>query len=99
MEIKEALFMALNAIRVHKLRSVLTLLGIVVGVFSIIAVMTAMGVLRNSIETGLAQLGAHTFQIQKYPVFSSGPQDRFKFRNRKDIKYDQGLAVKERTTL
>ena len=98
MGIKEALLMALNAIRVHKLRSVLTLLGIVVGVFSIIAVMTAMGVLRNSIETGLTQLGAHTFQIQKYPLFSSG-QDRFKIRNRKNIKYEQGLIVKERTTL
>ncbi len=99
MEIKEALLMALNAIRVHRLRSVLTLLGIVVGVFSIIAVMTAMGVLRNSIETGLTQLGAHTFQIQKHPFFSSGPQDRLKYRNRKHIRFEQGLVVKERTTL
>lgn len=99
-EIKEALLMALNAIRIHKLRSVLTLLGIIVGVFSIIAVMTAMGVLRNSIETGLTQLGAHTFQIQKFPTgFSTGPRDRAKFRNRKDLTFDEGLAVKERTTL
>lgn len=99
MEFKEALIMALSAIRVHKLRSILTLLGIIVGVFSIIAVMTAMGVLRNSIESGLTQLGAHTFQIQKYPSFSTGPRDLSKFRNRKDIKFGQGLAVKERATL
>ena len=99
-EIKEALLMALNAIRGHKLRSILTLLGITVGVFSIIAVMTAMGVLRNSIETGLMQLGANTFQIQKYPAgFSSGPRDRARFRNRKDITYDQGLKVKEKASL
>lgn len=99
-EVKEALLMALNAIRVNKLRSVLTLLGISVGVFSIIAVMTAMGVLRNSIETGLTQLGAHTFQVQKFPVgFSTGPRDRAKFRNRKDLMYDEGLTVKERSTL
>ena len=56
--------MALSAIRANKLRSTLTLLGIVVGVFSIIAVMTAMGVLRSSIEEGLAGLGANTFRIQ-----------------------------------
>jgi len=99
-EVKEAFLMALGAIRAHKLRSVLTLLGIVVGVFSIIAVMTAMGVLRNSIETGLTQLGANTFQIQKYPAgFSSGPRDRAKYRNRKDLTYEQGLKVKEKTSL
>jgi putative ABC transport system permease protein len=99
-EVKEALAMALNAIRAHKLRSILTLLGIAVGVFSIIAVMTAMGVLRNSIETGLTQLGAHTFQVQKFPTgFSSGPRDRAKYRNRKDLTYDHGLRVKEHATL
>jgi len=62
--------------------------------------MTAMGVLRNSIESGLTQLGAHTFQIQKFPAgFSSGPGDRERFRNRKDLTYAQGLTVKERATL
>ncbi len=99
-EVRESLIMALVALRVNKLRSVLTLLGIAVGVFSIIAVMTAMGVLLNSIESGLSQLGVNTFQVQKNPAFNSGgPQDRAKFRNRKEIYYDQGLKVKEHATL
>lgn len=63
--LKESVVMALGAIRTNKLRASLTLLGIAVGVFSIIAVMTAMGVLRSSIEEGLAGLGANTFQIQR----------------------------------
>jgi putative ABC transport system permease protein len=46
---RESMLMALAAIRGSKLRSVLTLLGVAVGVFSIISVMTALGVLRNSI--------------------------------------------------
>ncbi|MEI7906443.1 MAG: ABC transporter, partial [Bacteroidota bacterium] len=66
MQLQESIGMAMNAIRVNKLRSVLTLLGIGVGVFSIIGVMTAMGVLQNAIESGVSQLGANTFQIQKY---------------------------------
>ena len=99
MDFKEATILALGALRQHKLRSVLTLLGIAVGVFSIIAVMTAMGVLRNSIESGLTQLGAHTFQIQKFGGFMTGPPDMSRFRNRKDITYEQGLAVKEKATL
>src|ERR1051325_1171293 len=99
-EVRESLSMALASVRTNKLRSVLTLLGIAVGVFSIIAVMTAMGVLVNSIEKGMSQLGVNTFQIQKTPMFrSNNPRDRAKIRNRKDVKYPQGLQVKERSSL
>lgn len=99
-EIRESLAMALVSLRTNKLRSVLTLLGIAVGVFSIIAVMTAMGVLVNSIESGLSQLGANTFQVQKNPMFhSNDPQERAKLRNRKNLQYAQGLLVSERATL
>jgi putative ABC transport system permease protein len=98
--LKESFLMAINAIRVNKLRSFLTLLGIVVGVFSIIAVMTAMGVMQNSIEKGMSQLQVNTFQIQKYPQgFDGGHEARMRLRNRKDITYEQALLVRERTTL
>ncbi len=92
--------MALSAVKSSKLRSILTLLGIAVGVFSIIAVMTAVTVLRNSIEEGISQLGANTFQMQKYPVVMGNDHAmRHKYRNRKNISYEQALAVKEKTTL
>ena len=98
--LKENLMLALSAIRGNKLRAGLTLIGIVVGVFSIIVVMTAMGVLRNSIEEGLSQLGANTFQLQKVVGgFGSSASQRRKWRNRKDITYDQALHVHEKTTL
>ena len=90
--------MALAAIRANKLRSILTLLGIVVGVFSIIAVMTALQVLQNSIESGLSQLGAHTFQIQKMPVMS-GREKWLKALKRKDITQMQAQRLKERMIL
>jgi putative ABC transport system permease protein len=99
MEIKESFSMALAAIKSNKLRSSLTLLGIIVGVFSIICVMTAMNALQNAIEGGLSQLGTNTFQVQKYPIGGFGPMDRSRYRNRKDITLDQGLEVKEKSTL
>ncbi|HEY4612089.1 MAG TPA: ABC transporter permease, partial [Bacteroidota bacterium] len=100
MDMKEILAIALAAIRANKLRSTLTLLGIVVGVFSIIGVMTAVRVLQNSIESGLSDLGAHTFQIQKMPAIRTGNRSEWmKLRRRKDITYEQGLEVKERMTL
>jgi putative ABC transport system permease protein len=98
--IRESFIMAFTAVRMNKLRSFLTLLGIVVGVFSIISVMTAVGVLRNSIEEGLTQLGANTFQIQKASNdFNTTPDQRRRMRNRKDITYDQANQVREKMTL
>ena len=98
---RESLTMAFTAIRANKLRSILTLLGIVVGVFSIISVMTAMAVLRNSIEEGITQLGANTFQLQKFPPGGPGGGDhqRHRFRNRKNITIEQAQAVKDNLTL
>ncbi|MEK7670870.1 MAG: ABC transporter permease [Bacteroidota bacterium] len=99
--LKESLLMALAAIRANKLRSMLTLLGIVAGIFSIISVMTAMGVLRNSIEEGIMQLGANTFQLQKFPPGGpgGGGNQRWRFRNRKNITYEQASQVREKVTL
>ena len=94
----EIIKIALNAIRANKLRSALTLLGIVVGVFSIIGVMTAVRVLQNSIESGLSNLGSHTFQIQKFPVIGSR-REWMKARQRKNLLYEQGLKLKDRMTL
>jgi putative ABC transport system permease protein len=98
MKFSEIAKMALIAIHSNKLRSALTLLGIVVGVFSIIGVMTAVEVLQNSIESGMSNLGSNTFQIQKMPVMA-GHDAWHKAMKRKDIRYDQGLFMKERMTL
>ncbi len=99
-EWSESFLMALAAIRSNKLRSILTLLGIVIGVFSIIAVTTAMRVMQNSIESELNSLGSNVFVITKYPVFhAGGPGSWAKYRNRKNITYEQMVRLKERATL
>ena len=99
LNLKESFLMAIAALRVNKLRSTLTLLGIAVGVFSIIGVMTAMGVLINSIEAGMSELGSNTFQAQRNTMsFSDSPQERAKYRNRKNISYLQAMQVKDKVT-
>ncbi|MCX6120218.1 MAG: ABC transporter permease [Ignavibacteriales bacterium] len=98
MQFSEIIKMALTAIRSNKLRSALTLLGIIVGVFSIIGVMTAVQVLQNSIEVGLSGLGTNTFQIQKQPAIATRTQ-WLKSLKWKDITYEQAKIVKERVTL
>jgi putative ABC transport system permease protein len=94
----EIIAQALRAIRANKLRSALTLLGVVVGVFSIIGVMTALRVLQNSIESGLSVLGTHTFQIQKFPAIMMSHGQWQKYRNRKNITLAQARQVEERIT-
>ena len=99
-ELTESFRMAMGAIIGHKLRSSLTLLGVLVGVFSIIVVMTAMRVMQNTIETELSQLGSHTFQMAKWPaVYFGGPGGFEKFWRRKNLSLQHGLAVEDRATL
>jgi len=99
-ELKESLWMAADAIRAHKLRSALTLLGVLIGVFSIIVVMTAMRVLQRNVESELSQLGAHTFQVRKWPAVQfGGPETWEKYWRRKNITEAHGRAVIARATL
>ncbi len=99
-EIRESFLMAMGAVAAHKLRSALTLLGVLVGVFSIIVVMTAMRVLQSQIESALNQLGANTFQVDKLPALQmGGPEQMVKYWRRKNITLTQGLAVRDRATL
>ena len=96
--LKESFWMAIDSIRKNKLRSSLTLLGISIGVFSVIGVMTAIRTLESSVESGLNVFATNTFVIQKYPGISFGSERR-KHRNRKNIDYSQYEKLKNRAQL
>src|ERR1700730_18074867 len=88
----EIIKMALSSLGVNKLRSSLTMLGITIGVFSVISVMTAIGALQYSIENGISFLGSNIFQFAEYPANVSASGDvQEKFRNRHNITYKQAL--------
>lgn len=93
MQLREIFRLAFASLTSNKLRSSLTILGIAVGVFSVIGVMTIITGLRGSVESGLNVLGANSFQISKFPPinFSNGAQ----FRNRRDITYPMAERFKE----
>jgi len=94
MLIVEILRLAFSSLTANKLRSSLTVLGIAVGVFSVIGVMTLINGMRSSIETGLNVLGANSFQISKWPPINfSDPRERF--RNRRDVTYPMANRFKE----
>jgi putative ABC transport system permease protein len=88
--------MSLGAIVSNKLRTVLTLVGIVAGVASIIAVMTAISVVQGTMEKEMSVLGAQTFQVQKWPAggFNSDAERR-KAMLRPPITLENAEAIRE----
>jgi len=88
--------MALSSLGANKLRAALTMTGITIGVFSIISVMTAIGALQNSIESGISFLGSNVFQFAKYPVnIDTGGETKKKYQNRRNVTYRQALRYYE----
>ncbi len=72
--------MAVSAIGAHKLRSILTLIGIVAGVAAIISVMTGVSVVQSQMEAELSVLGSRTFQIMKFPMGNFNNDRNINFR-------------------
>src|ERR1700739_2455160 len=96
MQFKEILLMAWSSLGANKLRAALTMAGITIGVFSIISVMTAIGALQSSIESGISFLGSNIFQFAKYPVnIDAGGNVKKKYQNRRNINYQQALRYAE----
>jgi putative ABC transport system permease protein len=92
----EIISMAMSSLGANKLRTGLTMMGITIGVFSVISVMTAVGALQNSIETGLTLFGSNIFQFAKYPAnVSAGGQIKKKYENRRNITYKQAMRYVE----
>jgi len=89
----EILQLAFAALKANKIRSALTMLGISVGVFSVIGVMTVIAGLRGQVEANLTVLGSASFQISKWTFNFGNANDRF--RNRRDITYPMADRFKE----
>ena len=99
-EFRESFHMAIAAVAAHKLRSALTLLGVLVGVFSIIVVMTAMRVMQGFVENQLSQLGDQTFMVRKFPtLLFSMPEGLEKIRRRRNITIEDGRRLEQSATL
>ena len=90
MLIVESTRMALNAIVTHKLRSFLTLLGVIIGVMTIIGMMTIIRGLQNEIEEQMTGLTADVFQVQRYQI-QMGMGHQHRDRTRPKITLEEGV--------
>ncbi|MBK6444862.1 MAG: ABC transporter permease [Bacteroidetes bacterium] len=82
---RESFLFAFESLRVNKLRSILSLLGITIGIFAIIAIFTATDALETKIRADVATLGNNVIYIQKWPWVPEDGGDEYpwwKYMNR-----------------
>lgn len=97
MRLLEIIRVAMVALHSNKLRSALTILGIIVGIFSIIAVSTVISMMQSSIEEGVSALGTNTFEVRKWPAVRTGGHSEWhKYRNRKNITVDDFEKLRDK---
>ncbi|HEV8524224.1 MAG TPA: ABC transporter permease [Terriglobales bacterium] len=95
MHILEAVRIALLSLWANKLRSVLTLLGVVIGVAAVIAVVTFVNGINGYVAEKIFNLGADVFIIAKMSPVQTNIDEFLEGQKRKDLKLDDYYAVRD----
>jgi putative ABC transport system permease protein len=95
MSFGEAVKIALASLWAHKLRSVLTLLGVVIGVTSVIAVVSLIGGLNGYVAQKVFNLGADVFLVSRGPLVTLNVDDYMKTQKRRKIRFDDYQFVRD----
>ncbi|OGU31084.1 MAG: hypothetical protein A2X67_14175 [Ignavibacteria bacterium GWA2_55_11] len=96
-DLREGLLIAFAAIRANKMRSVLTAIGIFIGILSVTLMGTAIEGLNRAFNKSIAAIGADVLYVQKWPWGGGG--DWWLIRNRKDIKIEHARAIQRQAEL
>src|SRR6188768_885733 len=78
----ESFLFAFEALRVNKLRTILSLLGITIGIFAIIAVFTAVDSMELKFKASIESLGENVLFVQKWPWTFGPDYPWWKYMNR-----------------
>ncbi len=87
--------MALASLWANKLRSVLTLLGVVVGVASVIAVVSLVNGANHYVATKISRFGADTFTVSQMPTLITNYDDYLRYTKRKVMSVDEYHALQD----
>src|SRR5580693_6837985 len=90
---KETVTMALDTLRANKLRSGLTILGIVIGVMTVIIISSVINGLNSSVASLVESLGTNVIWVFRFPVIGVRPTTEM--LTRKQLTYDDAMAMKE----
>jgi len=96
--VREIFGMALDSLRSHKLRSFLTMLGIIIGVMTVIGMVSVIQGLNKSFTRELQSVGSDMIGVMKYEPAQMGRMDE-EMRTRKDLTLDDAKALEKDATL
>lgn len=88
---RETVKMALDTLRTNKLRSALTILGIVIGVMTVIVISSVVTGLNNSVSDLVESLGSNVLFVFRFPVLANRPTTEM--LTRKQLTYDDAQAI------
>jgi putative ABC transport system permease protein len=89
---KETIRMALDTLRANKLRSGLTILGIVIGVMTVIVISSVVNGLNSSVSSLVESLGSNVLFVFRFPVFGQRPTTEM--LTRKQMTYEDAMEMK-----
>ncbi len=97
--IRESYIFAFQAIIVNKIRTILSLLGITIGIFCIISVFTIFDSMEIAIRTNIESLGSNVLFVQKWPWAMGGDYPWWKYYQRPEASLDDMREIQKRSTL
>lgn len=92
MHIRDLIISSLSILRTNRMRSFLTILGIVIGVMTIIAILALVQGMNASVEEQIQSLGSNTIFVQRFS-WSAGRMDFQEIMKRKEIVLDDAWAI------
>jgi putative ABC transport system permease protein len=96
---RESYLMAINAIAINKVRTFLSLLGITIGIFSIIAVFTVFDSIEIQLRKNIESLGSNVLYIQKWPWMGGPDFPWWKYIKRPETRVTELEEIKKRSNL
>mgnify|MGYP001248607136 CR=1 FL=1 len=98
-ELKEGLSIAWDAIRTNKMRSILTTLGIVIGIVTVTLMGTAIEGMNNAFHKSISIIGADTLFVERFNWMMNSEEEWLKVRKRREITLTQARAVENQLTM
>ena len=98
-ELREGVAISWGAIRANKMRSILTTLGIIIGIVTVTLMGTAITGLDRAFLKNISVLGADVFYVERFDWFIDSHETYMKMRKRPRITLDQVNALREQLTL
>jgi len=97
MQFLEGIIIALKSLIANKLRSVLTLIGVIIGVMTVIAVVSVISGMNRYVEAEISSMGSTTFLIRKFGIITSD-EEWHEMLKRKDLTTSDMKAIEENCT-